>query len=142
MSSKAKLPPLALTSEGASPEARHVKTHVKTHGLLSPAPFPFHRQPSSSSANRPRGLLGNKGLQIPGHLQRRYCGRVFPGNGKTLPKPLSCCHKESRHWTQNTHNHRVLQHMPKLVMSHGSHRRPQYRIGLKSYLRAFRTEVP
>lgn len=37
----------------------------------------------------------------------------------------------------------VLQHIStNTYMPHGSNLRPQYKLGLKSYLRAFNTEVP
>lgn len=57
------LPHTALTSETASHAGQ---APVKNHGPLLPAPLSFHQPPFSSSTSITRGLLCNKGLQMPG----------------------------------------------------------------------------
>lgn len=66
-------PPLALTPKGASPEAR--QPSVKNRGLLLPAPFPFP-QSLLSSTSTPRGLLCDRALETPRHLQRGHVCRI------------------------------------------------------------------
>lgn len=92
--------------------------------------LPFHSNNSHSPLQQiyPEAYYVTKSYRFPRHLPSY--DTLFPGNGETLRKPLSCCHKKSRQGTQNTHIHLVLQHIPTLNMPHGSNIRPQYKKGL------------